>query len=287
MCREPWVSRTEFDSKRRSRICQTADNERRERHIDTRETARRLILRVPGLVIAGFVIASASLCTAGEPVGNPADAAPASSSLRPAQAPAIENSEYSIIHLSLAGGGCSDPSRQHNAVGSARCPTSKFGFLHPFQRLKERWKYEVRPRWQRKFLGYPDEFCEPPLGMFLTAHTDAMIRSGKQSSLVLFQCDFLTNSVELSSSGVRKLNRIAEQFSHTSGTIVIEAVPGQSPLVESRRVAVAAWFSSRHFLIGSDQVVVQPLKPGGLNSQEVDALRQQLAPPARETSGVR
>ena len=274
MCREPWAFRTEFDSKCRSGIRQTAGFERRVQRIDTRKTVQRLILRALGLVIAGFIIASANLCIAGELVGNPTDTVLAISSLPPAQALAAEDSEYSIIHLSPAGGGCSDWSRQHSAIGLAGCQSSRFGFLHPFQKLKERWKYEVRPRWQHKFLGYPEEFCEPPLGMFLTAHTDAIIRSGKQSDLVLFQRDFLTNSVELNSSGVRKLNRAAEQFSQTSGTIVIEAVPGQSPLEERRRVAIAAWFSSRHFLIRSDQVVIQPLRPGGLNSQDVDSLRQ-------------
>lgn len=260
MFKDRWVFRTESNPKPECRI-------------------QRLL---PALLV--LVIASSMTCRAEGPalnlLSNEQPKFP--SSVFPPAAPAsvTQVSDYSVIHMTpqpclrCGDAGCS----------TAGCQTANsqrgFSIFRPFRSIKERWNQHTRPRWQQRFLGYPEEFCEPPLGLFLAAHTDAMIASGAKTNSTLFQCDFLPGTAQLNAAGLRKLIRITDTLTTTSPEIVIEATPQNPDLAERRRATVATWLANNRFHLSSEQIIVKPLVRSGLNSHTVDTLRRQLEIPA-------
>ena len=288
MFRELWGFRTDSTPNPNHRHCNNEPGLLRARRLCAAVrscTGRLLLLQI---LIAEIVLGSSIPCRGEDPVSIQP------STLRPKspQLPSIQVSETLAAKgstIRMTSGPCVN--RQHpNSNTLADQPSdlnSGFSIFSPFRRIKERWKQHTRPRWQQLFLGYPEEFREPPLGLFLTAHTDAMIASGERTNSTLFQCDFLTNTEQLNASGIRKLRHIADTLSPASSTIVIESTPQQPQLAELRRAAVATWFASHQFNISGSQIVVRPLAPGGLNSHDIDSLRWQFEAPTTRPNAAR
>lgn len=271
MFRDQWVFRTDSTQDTEPGMRHRSYQIHRVQEYAFAERYRRCSMQLMVSALAALVIISSSHCDAQDVAGIQP------STLRPVlgQRP-TQQSDYPAIRMTPVSGGDRLWSPACGVGDQFSDVRSRFHNFNPFRKLKERWRTQTRPRWQKQFLGYPEEFCEPPLGLFLTAHTDAMITSGIQSNMTLFQCDFLTNSDRLNSSGFRKLNRIADMLSPETATIVVEETPQQPELAEYRRATVSTWFANNGYVMSSEQIVVSPLIPGGLNSRDIDAIRSRF-----------
>ena len=122
-------------------------------------------------------------------------------------------------------------------------------------------RYQLR-RWERKrqkqhaYLGYPEEFCEQPLGMALYGQLNTQIANGIAAKLALYQFDFVDGGSQLNWRGQQQLAKHAMAMNGNLLPLVIEQTPDEPELDEARRVAVQQALSQSRHQIGSDRVVV-------------------------------
>ncbi len=117
-------------------------------------------------------------------------------------------------------------------------------------------KWEKKRRLQEKFLGYPEEFQEPPQGLSLYGQMNAQIANGAAAKLVLYQFDFMANSPQLNSKGQERLARHIAAMNSNNFPLVIEQTPEIPALAESRRTSVQQELLQAQSTVSLDRIVV-------------------------------
>ncbi len=121
-----------------------------------------------------------------------------------------------------------------------------------------------------KFIGYPENFVEPPLGASLYETLGVMKNHADAHDFVLYRSDFLAGTTTLTPGGAQRLTVMANRLPCWLGPLVIEWTPDQPGMAEARRAAVLASLTNARIGVGPERVVVGPSQYNGLNGQEAD-----------------
>lgn len=111
--------------------------------------------------------------------------------------------------------------------------------------VSSRW-HRFKAQAQYDFWGYPEHFCERPLGLPNQMAYQAMVDNARDDLLVFHQYDFHDGQLEpaanLNVAGMRRIDRVADLLSRQAGgsTVIVEFVPEQPRLTDARREEVAA-----------------------------------------------
>jgi hypothetical protein len=139
-----------------------------------------------------------------------------------------------------------------------------------FGTVKE-WYARRKARKQARYWGYPEEFCEIPLGSRVQAHLCAQMRSGLMSQCVLYMYDFQDpgddSAAQLKPRGLVQLQKIARILACDYFTVVIET-SGDGKLDEARRQHVFNELASLGYPVTDEQIVSSRVSVDGLQGAE-------------------
>ena len=165
--------------------------------------------------------------------------------------------------------------------GQAACPQCNEGYQTTYCEgsFWERWqmrKWEKKRRHQYAWWGYPEEFCEQPLGMALDCQFNTQIANGIAAKLVLYQFDFLEDGSRLNAKGQQQLAKHAAAMNGNLFPLVIEQTPDEPELDAARRAAVQQALTQSRFPISFDRIVVGTPTAVGLPGQQATGLNANL-----------
>jgi hypothetical protein len=129
---------------------------------------------------------------------------------------------------------------------------------------------------QQKFLGYPEEFNEWPLGASLYAQGRSQVANGTAAQMIFYRYDFVDGTDALNVRGQDKLARIAAQLPTSFFPVVVERTPDEPGLDQTRRTAILNGLASYPFPIPAERVVIGPPIANGLNGREALILNTTL-----------
>jgi hypothetical protein len=145
-------------------------------------------------------------------------------------------------------------------------------FRHSFRVLQDQW------------IGYPQEFVEPPPGFYIAETYGIMKAKADPHRFTFYRSDFLDGTSQLSPSGASRFNVMATRVQGWPGPILVEWSPETPALAESRRQAVLALLQNVGMPVIPERVVIGPSRyPGMLgtdaaNNFNILITRDQLAP---------
>ena len=120
---------------------------------------------------------------------------------------------------------------------------------------------------QNNFVGYPEEFIEPPLGFYKREIFSVMKAKADPHRFTLYKTDFLAGTSRLSPNGATRFNLIANRLRTTPLPVIIEGSPDQPGLAESRQAAVFALLQGTGLPVIPERVVIAPsIYPGLLGT---------------------
>ena len=137
---------------------------------------------------------------------------------------------------------------------------------------------------QDNFIGYPQEFVEPPPGFYIAETYSLMNAKANPHRFTLYRSDFLDGTNRLSPNGASRFNLMAKRMGGWLGPVVIEWSPDQPGLAETRKQAVLALLSSAGTPVVPERVVIGPSPYPGLygtdaaNNHSIMITRDQAAP---------
>ncbi|MCA1685314.1 MAG: hypothetical protein LC745_04900, partial [Planctomycetia bacterium] len=111
---------------------------------------------------------------------------------------------------------------------------------------------------QDNFIGYPQEFIEPPPGYAVSEAFGAMKGKANIHRFTLYRTDFLNGSDKLSPTGAGRFNLMATRLGGWFGPVVIEWSPDQPGLAEARRLSVLTILHNAKLPMTPDRVVIGP-----------------------------
>jgi hypothetical protein len=121
-----------------------------------------------------------------------------------------------------------------------------------------------------KFIGYPENFVEPPLGASLYETLGVMKAHADGHDFFLYRSDFVAGSTTLTPGGAQRLTVMANRLPAWLGPIVLEWTPDQPGMADARRQAVLNSLRKAGIDVGPERVAVGPSPYNGLNGQEAD-----------------
>lgn len=129
-----------------------------------------------------------------------------------------------------------------------------------------RWRWHLhhcKRDCQEKFLGYPEEFNEWPLGRAVYAHANTQVTNGNAARMVFYDYDFVSDGDQLNLRGQDKLTAIAARLPTNFFPIIIERTPQNPGLDQARRLAILNQLSSGSFPVPAERVVIgRPIANG-------------------------
>ena len=130
----------------------------------------------------------------------------------------------------------------------------------PFQRARGHVWRALR----HNFIGYPEEFVEPPIGFYNREIVAVMKAKADPHRFTMYRSDFLAGTSRLSPNGAMRFNLIATRLQTTALPVVIEWSPDQPGLAEARRAAVLAMLQGGGLPVVPERVVIGPSNYPGL-----------------------
>ena len=125
-----------------------------------------------------------------------------------------------------------------------------------------------KQRCQAKYWGYPEEFCEPPLGTMLMGYQMTQIANGQAARMALYQYDFLPGSEELNSRGQVQLAMMATWMTTNDFPIFVEPTLRNPELDELRRQTVWVELCGTNLSIPSERVRIGRPNVRGLDASD-------------------
>jgi hypothetical protein len=111
---------------------------------------------------------------------------------------------------------------------------------------------------QDKFVGYPENFVEPPVGHYLTEQLTVQVGKADTHRFTLYRSDFLPGTTSFSPVGASRYNIMATRMPAWPGPIVVEWTPEQPALAAARRDAIVRTMAESGQPILADRVVIGP-----------------------------
>jgi hypothetical protein len=145
-------------------------------------------------------------------------------------------------------------------------------FRHSFNVLQDNW------------MGYPQEFVEPPPGFYVAETYGIMKAKADPHRFTFYRSDFLDGTSQLSPYGASRFNLMACRVRSWPGPILVEWSPDTPGLAEARRQAVLALLQNVGAPVIPERVVIGPSNyPGMLgtdaaNNYNIMIVRDQAAP---------
>ena len=139
---------------------------------------------------------------------------------------------------------------------------------------------------QDKFVGYPENFVEPPLGAYVNEQFAVQVAKADAHRFTLYRSDFLPGTSQFSPVGASRYNIMATRMSAWPGPIRIEWTPERPELAQARRQAIVETLIKSGQPIVADRVVVAPSPyPGAMGVEAMNNFnntiaRTQLAAPS-------
>lgn len=121
---------------------------------------------------------------------------------------------------------------------------------------------------QRKVIGYPQEFTEPPVGFYINEAFAIQRNKANIHRFTLYKTDFLDGTNQLSPVGATRLNTMMTRLNGWLGPITIEWSPDQPNLAESRKTAIVGLLQAQGLPVIPERVVIGPSPyPGSLGAE--------------------
>jgi hypothetical protein len=117
---------------------------------------------------------------------------------------------------------------------------------------------------QDNFVGYPQEFAEPPPGYYNAEIFSVMKSKANPHRFTLYRSDFLPGTDRLSPSGASRFNQMTTRLNGWPGPVLVEWSPDEPGLAEARRTAVLAMLQGTGRPVIPERVVIGPSPYPGL-----------------------
>ena len=116
---------------------------------------------------------------------------------------------------------------------------------------------------QDNFIGYPDQFVEPPVGFYVNQSFTTMKAKADPHKFTLYKSDFLAGTSQLSPVGASRFNLMATRLPGWIGPITIEWSPDEPALALARRAAVVDYLQASQLPVSPERVVIGPSRYPG------------------------
>ncbi|SRR5579883_1036683 len=157
------------------------------------------------------------------------------------------------------------------APGDASAPIcTRQGRLH---RRFHRAARHTADTLQDDFIGYPENFIEPPLGAYVNRQFAVQVSKADAHRFMVYTSDFLPGTDLFSPIGASRFNLMYGRLPAWSGPIFVEWTPDQPELAESRRRAILATLAKAGSPIPAERVVIGPSPyPGAMGVEAVGTI---------------
>jgi hypothetical protein len=161
-----------------------------------------------------------------------------------------------------------DPPGNPPAPGDATAPVcTRQGRLH---RMLHHTARHTADTLQDDFIGYPENFIEPPLGAYVNRQFAVQVSKADAHRFSVYNSDFLPETDRFSPIGASRFNLMYGRLPAWSGPIFVEWTPDQPELAESRRRAILATLASAGRPIPAERVVIGPSPyPGAMGVESI------------------
>ncbi|HET6574295.1 MAG TPA: hypothetical protein VFG68_11865 [Fimbriiglobus sp.] len=126
------------------------------------------------------------------------------------------------------------------------------------------------------FLGRPEEFDAPPLGMSVSMHYETHIANGVAARMTLYDYDFYRGGDQLNVRGKDRVRQIAALMGSHPFPVVVERMPYAPGLADARRRAVLAELAAVMPRVPVERVVIGPPIAVPLRGVEAELVYQNL-----------
>jgi hypothetical protein len=126
------------------------------------------------------------------------------------------------------------------------------------------------------FLGRPEEFDAPPLGMSVSMHYETHVANGVAARMTVYDYDFIRGGDQLNIRGRDRVRQIAALMALNPFPLVVERMPYAPALAEARRRAVLAELAAVMPRVPVERVVVGPPVAVPLQGAEAELIYQNL-----------
>jgi hypothetical protein len=131
---------------------------------------------------------------------------------------------------------------------------------------------------QDKFVGYPENFVEPPLGSYINEQFAVQVAKADAHRFTLYRSDFLPGTSLFSPVGASRYNIMATRMPGWVGPIAIEWTPEQPDLAQARRQAIVDRLKKAGQPIVADRVVIAPSPyPGAMGIEAINNFNNTIA----------
>jgi len=152
-------------------------------------------------------------------------------------------------------------------------------FAPQYQPVQPR-RFEPRySRFRSRYWGYPQEFCDLPLGAVLQGQMMAQVANGQAARMALYQYDFQLASDRLNASGRAQLAKIARWLPMNDFPLFVEPTSANPELDERRRQMVWQELSNHQISIPLERILLGRPNVRGLDASDaisIDRNRQGL-----------
>jgi hypothetical protein len=124
----------------------------------------------------------------------------------------------------------------------------------PFHRMIYHSAHTLHDR----FIGYPENFIEPPLGFYLREQFAMQVAKADTHRFTLYRTDFLPGTNRFSPTGAARFNLMFARLPGWLGPVTVEWTPDEPGLADSRRQVVLATLQRAGRPIVSERVVIGP-----------------------------
>ena len=137
--------------------------------------------------------------------------------------------------------------------------------------LLHRWIHHSAHALQDKWIGYPENFIEPPLGYYVTEQMTMQVSKADPHRFTLYRSDFLPGTDRFSPVGAYRFNLMYSRLGGWLGPVVVEWTPDEPGLAEARRQAVLVTMQIAGRPIVPERVVIGPSPyPGAMGAEAVN-----------------
>jgi hypothetical protein len=109
-----------------------------------------------------------------------------------------------------------------------------------------------------KFIGYPENFIEPPLGHYIKEQFSMEVAKADNHRFMLYNSDFLPGTDRFSPTGAARFNLMFSRLPGWMGPVTVEWTPSEPGVAASRRQAVLATLQRTGAPIGPERVLIGP-----------------------------
>jgi hypothetical protein len=136
-----------------------------------------------------------------------------------------------------------------------------------------------------KFVGYPQNFLEPPLGHYVSEQLAVQVAKADPHRFTLYRSDFLPGTSQFSPIGASRFNIMQARMPGWLGPISVEWTPEQPELAQARRRVILDTLAKSGKPVVDGRVIIAPSPyPGAMGVEAANNFtntmgRSQMAAP--------